>query len=41
MGTLHGSVQVVGDSWENLRDGFRVAVCKFVLVIAIHAVALY
>lgn len=41
MGTLHSSVQVVGDSWENFRDLFGVALFKFVLVISEHTVVLY
>lgn len=41
MGTLHSSVQVVGDSWEDIMDAFGVAVFKFVLVIAEHFVVLH
>lgn len=41
MGTLHSSVQGAVDSWEDVMDGFGVAVFKFVLVIAEHFVVLY
>lgn len=41
MGTLHSSVQGALDSWEDVMDGFGVAVFKLVLVVAEHMVVLY
>lgn len=40
LGTLHGGVQVVGDSGEDLGDVLGEAVFQLVLVIAEHSVVL-